>query len=64
MDDRFTIPVSIRPLHVEVDGVGKYRVAFSVDDLAALLLGGGWPRDGQDAVNFPKDTAAVFVVEE
>jgi hypothetical protein len=28
----------IRPLHIEIDGVSKYRRAYSVEDLAALLL--------------------------
>jgi len=36
------LKVLLRPLHVEVDGIGRYRQAFSVDDLAALLMG-GWP---------------------
>ncbi|MBX4860148.1 DUF982 domain-containing protein [Rhizobium ruizarguesonis] len=38
------IPVPVRPLHVEIDGMGRYRQAYSVEDLAALLLGDGWPR--------------------
>lgn len=35
------IPVPVRPLHVEIDGTARYRQAYSVEDLAALLLGNG-----------------------
>lgn len=40
------LKVPVRPLQVEIDGVGRYRQAFYVDDLAALLLG-GWPPSGK-----------------
>lgn len=40
------LKVPVRPLHVEIDGVGRYRQAFSVDDLAALLLR-GWPHSAK-----------------
>lgn len=29
----------IRPLHVETDGIARYRQAHSVEDLAAFLMG-------------------------
>ncbi|MEK1896351.1 MAG: DUF982 domain-containing protein [Rhizobium sp.] len=37
------LPVLIKPLEVEFDGVGQYRHAETVQDLAAMLLGGKWP---------------------
>ncbi|CAN7652344.1 DUF982 domain-containing protein [Rhizobium sp. LjRoot258] len=38
------LPVFIKPLEVEFDGVGQYRHAETVQDLAAMLLGGKWPK--------------------
>jgi hypothetical protein len=32
------IKVPIRPLHVEIEGLARYRQAHTVDDLAGLLL--------------------------
>ncbi len=40
------LKVPVRPLHVEIDGAGRYRQAFCVDDLAALLMG-GWPQSAK-----------------
>jgi hypothetical protein len=37
------LPVLIRPLEVEFDGVGQYRHAETVQDLAVMLLAGKWP---------------------
>ncbi|TCM79248.1 DUF982 domain-containing protein [Rhizobium sp. BK068] len=37
------LPVLIKPLEVEFNGVGQYRHAETVQDLAAMLLGGKWP---------------------
>ncbi|OWW02347.1 hypothetical protein ATY81_22135 [Rhizobium sp. R72] len=40
------LPVFIRPLHVEIDGTGRYRKAETVDHLAAMLLSGKWHHRG------------------
>ncbi|MDP9809337.1 hypothetical protein J2W42_002185 [Rhizobium tibeticum] len=37
------LPVFIKPLEVEIEGAGQYRHAETVQDLAAMLLGGRWP---------------------
>jgi len=42
----------IRPLHVEIDGMSKYRQAYSVEDLAAFLLSEKWPPVENDPARF------------
>lgn len=49
--------VPVRPLHVEIGGMGKYRQAYSVDDLAAMLLDTEWPRDGRSTAEFHRALA-------
>ncbi len=39
-------PVFIKPLQVEIDGMGRYRKAETVDQLAAMLLSGKWHHRG------------------
>jgi len=51
------IKVPVRPFHVEFDGVGRYRQAFTVDDLAAMLLGGSWPHSEDTASEFHRAVA-------
>jgi glycine/D-amino acid oxidase-like deaminating enzyme len=41
MDGMHHTPIA--PLHVEIDGVGKYAEANTVEDLAALLTSLEWP---------------------
>ncbi|SEH87471.1 Protein of unknown function [Rhizobium tibeticum] len=38
------LPVFIKPLEVEIDGIDQYRHAETAQDLAAMLLGGKWPK--------------------
>ncbi|WP_025659257.1 DUF982 domain-containing protein [Rhizobium sp. IBUN] len=42
------LPVFIKPLQVEIDGMGRYRKAETVDQLAAMLLSGKWHHRGGD----------------
>ncbi len=41
------LPVFIRPLNVDIDGIGKYRHAETVQELAQMLVGGKWPANGK-----------------
>jgi len=41
------LPVFIRPLAVEISGVGQYQRADTVQDLVKMLLGGKWPESGK-----------------
>lgn len=50
--DNLQSPTPIRPLHVEIDGTAKYRVAHSVEDLAAFLLSEQWPHLENDPALF------------
>lgn len=50
--ESFEIRVPIDPLHVEIDGIARYRQAFSVDDLAALLMSPSWPSNEKRAAEF------------
>ncbi|GAA3069186.1 hypothetical protein GCM10010520_15990 [Rhizobium viscosum] len=50
--DNLQSSTPIRPLHVEIDGVGKYRQARSVEDLAAFLLSEQWPHLENDPAPF------------
>ncbi len=36
------LPVFIKPMHVELDGTGRYRKAETVDQLAGMLLSEKW----------------------
>ncbi len=40
------LPVFIEPLQVEIDGIGRYRAAETVDQLASMLVGGKWHHRG------------------
>ncbi|EPE97188.1 DUF982 domain-containing protein [Rhizobium grahamii] len=40
------LPVSIKPLDVEINGPGQYRHAETVQDLVGMLMGGRWPKGG------------------
>jgi len=40
------LPVFITPMHVELDGVGRYRKAETVEQLAGMLLSEKWHRRG------------------
>lgn len=40
------LPVYIKPLQVEIDGMGRYRKAETVDQLAGMLLSSKWHRRG------------------
>jgi len=40
------LPVFIKPLQVEIDGMGRYRKADTVDQLAAMLLSSKWHHRG------------------
>ncbi|EJB02152.1 Protein of unknown function (DUF982) [Rhizobium leguminosarum bv. trifolii WSM597] len=46
------IKVPIRPLHVEIEGLARYRQAHSVDELALLLLSVSWPSGGKQSSEF------------
>ena len=46
------IKVPIRPLHVEIEGLARYRQAHTVDQLAGLLLSVGWPSTGKQTSEF------------
>lgn len=50
--DNLQIPIPIRPLHIEIDGMAKYRQARSVEDLAAFLLSEQWPHLENDPAAF------------
>ncbi len=44
MDIDFPVPIS--PLQVEINGIGKYRKAETVQDLARMLLSEKWHNKG------------------
>ncbi|ANL75703.1 hypothetical protein AMC83_PE00290 (plasmid) [Rhizobium phaseoli] len=44
--------VPIRPLHVEIEGLARYRQANTVDQLAGLLLSVSWPPGGKQSSEF------------
>ncbi|MBX5183435.1 DUF982 domain-containing protein [Rhizobium sp. NZLR5] len=54
------IQVPIRPLHVEIEGVARYRQAHTVDDLARLLLSTSWPSMGKRSSEFHQALATVL----
>ncbi|KQV81874.1 DUF982 domain-containing protein [Rhizobium sp. Root1220] len=56
--------VPILPLRVEIGGVGRYRSARSVEDLAAFLLGEYWPRSDKSSVAFHKALIASLKAME
>jgi hypothetical protein len=41
------LPVPIKPLAVEINGLGQYQRADTVQDLVKMLLGGKWPGGGK-----------------
>ncbi|CCM76455.1 DUF982 domain-containing protein [Rhizobium mesoamericanum] len=41
------LPVLIKPLEVELNGVGQYQHAETVQDLVKMLMGGKWPGGGR-----------------
>lgn len=49
-------PIPVRPLYVEIDGLGRCRQAFSIDDLAALLCD-SWRRDERSSSGFHRALA-------
>ncbi|MDP9813362.1 hypothetical protein J2W42_006235 [Rhizobium tibeticum] len=40
------LPVFIKPMQVEIDGIGRYRKAETVQQLAGMLLSGKWHHRG------------------
>jgi hypothetical protein len=48
--------VPITPLQVEIDGIGSYQTAKTVEDLAACLLGGRW--NGRKGARFHRAVVA------
>jgi hypothetical protein len=50
--DNSQIKIPIRPLHVEIEGLARYRQAYSVDELAGLLLSVSWPSGGKQSFEF------------
>ncbi len=46
------VQVPIRPLLVEIEGLARYRQAFTVDELAGLLLSVSWPLSGRQTSEF------------
>ncbi|TCR94788.1 DUF982 domain-containing protein [Rhizobium sp. BK418] len=50
----------IRPLHVEIDGMAKYRQASSVEDLAGFLLSERWPHLENDTETFHRALATAM----
>jgi hypothetical protein len=58
------IPVAIRPLHVEIDGISKYRQAYTADDLAGFLLSEQWPASGKQQPGFHRAVATSLDVME
>ncbi len=46
------VQVPIRPLHVEIEGLARYRQAYTVDQLAGLLLSVSWPSSGKQTSEF------------
>jgi len=40
------LPVFIKPIQVEIDGMGRYRKAETVEHLAGMLLSGKWHHRG------------------
>lgn len=46
------VQIPIRPLHVEIEGLARYRQAHTVDQLAGLLLGVSWPSTGKQTSEF------------
>jgi len=46
------IQIPIRPLHVEIEGLARYRQAHTVDQLAGLLLSVSWPANGKQTSEF------------
>ncbi|MHC2485504.1 DUF982 domain-containing protein [Rhizobium leguminosarum] len=51
------IQVPIRPLHVEIEGLARYRQAHTVDELAGLLLSVSWPSYGKQLSEFHRALA-------
>ena len=54
------LKVPVRPLHIEIAGAARYRQAFSVDDLTALLVGDGWPQSGKTDPSFHRALATAL----
>ncbi len=58
--DNLQASTPIRPLHVEIDGMSKYRQAHSVEDLASFLLSEKWPHVEHDPGRFHRALATLM----